>query len=68
MLVVLTTTPTLQQADALAEKLVLEKLAACVQVLPQMHSIYFWQGEIKTPQTVTAKIDAVYSHLNEKIQ
>lgn len=47
MLVVLTTTPTRKEGDALAERLVSEKLAACVQVLPQMHSVYFWQGEIK---------------------
>ena len=66
MLVILTTTPTLQEADALAEKLVSERLAACVQVLPQMHSRYFWQGEIKKDtecllliKTLRAKYDAV---------
>lgn len=47
MLVVLTTTPTVQEAESLAEKLVAEKLAACVQVLPQMTSFYFWQGEVR---------------------
>jgi len=66
MLVILTTTPTLQEADALAEKLVSERLAACVQVLPQMHSLYFWQGEIKKDnecllliKTLAEKYDAV---------
>ena len=66
MLIILTTTPTLQEADALAEKLVSERLAACVQVLPQMRSLYFWQGEIKKDKeclllikTLAEKYDAV---------
>lgn len=44
---VLTTTPNSEEAESLAEKLVAERLAACVQVLPQMRSFYFWQGEVK---------------------
>lgn len=44
---VLTTTPISEEAESLAEKLVAERLAACVQVLPQMRSFYFWQGELK---------------------
>ncbi len=47
MLVVLTTTPNLTEAESLAEKIVAEKLAACVQVLPEMRSFYFWEGEIQ---------------------
>lgn len=47
MIVVLTTTPNSEEAESLAEKLVAERLAACVQVLPQMRSFYFWQGEVK---------------------
>ena len=47
MLIVFTTTPDRALADTLADKLVTEKLAACVQVLPQMTSVYFWEGEIQ---------------------
>lgn len=47
MLIVLTTTPTTEEAESLAEKLVKEKLAGCVQILPQMRSVYYWQGEVK---------------------
>ena len=47
MLVVLTTTPDIWEAESLAEKLVSEKLAACVQVMPQMTSFYFWEGEVQ---------------------
>ncbi len=47
MIVVLTTTPNIEEAENLAEKIVAEKLAACVQVLPPMTSFYFWEGEVK---------------------
>src|SRR5215813_12511028 len=47
MLVVLTTTPNFAEAEVLAERIVNEKLAACVQVLPRMTSVYFWEGTIQ---------------------
>lgn len=45
MLVVLTTTSTFQEADSLAGKIVESRLAACVQILPQMTAIYVWEGK-----------------------
>lgn len=48
MLLVLTTTPNIKEAEALAEKIVSERLAACVQVLPAMKSFYFWEGEVRS--------------------
>jgi periplasmic divalent cation tolerance protein len=47
MLVVFTTTPDIWEAEHLAEKIVSEKLAACVQILPQMTSFYFWEGQVQ---------------------
>ncbi len=47
MIIVLTTTPNLEDAENLAEKLIEAKLAACVQVLPQMKSFYFWEGKVQ---------------------
>jgi periplasmic divalent cation tolerance protein len=47
MLIVLTTTPNIEEAESLARKIVAEKLAACVQVLPPMTSFYFWEGEVQ---------------------
>ncbi len=47
MLIVLTTTPNTEEAETLARKIVAEKLAACVQVLPPMTSFYFWEGAIQ---------------------
>jgi uncharacterized protein involved in tolerance to divalent cations len=47
MLVVLTTSPNLTEAETLAEKIVEAKLAACVQILPAMKSFYFWEGKVQ---------------------
>jgi len=46
MLVVLTTTPTKSEADILAGKIIEARLAACVQILPQMTSVYEWNGNV----------------------
>lgn len=45
--VVLTTVPAESDADTLATTLVKERLAACVNVLPPMRSIYTWQGVVE---------------------
>src|SRR5688500_12514259 len=47
MLVVFTTTPGFSEGAELAEKLVEAKLAACVQIVPQVASVYFWDGEVR---------------------
>lgn len=47
MQIVLTTTPNLQEAETLAELIVNARLAACVQILPQMTSVYQWEGKLQ---------------------
>ena len=39
-IMVLTTVPNIEEGQALAQKIVETKLAACVQILPPMTSIY----------------------------
>jgi periplasmic divalent cation tolerance protein len=46
-LVVLCTTPSGEPAAELARGIVAEQLAACVNILPAVRSIYRWQGEVK---------------------
>ncbi len=48
MLILLTTTSNVEEAESLARKIVEAKLAACVQILPAMKSFYFWENEIQT--------------------
>ena len=43
----LTTAPSQAEAKTLAHGLVKQGLAACVNVLPNVTSVYCWQGEIK---------------------
>ena len=47
MLIVITTVPEEAEAVALAESILDAKLAACVQVLPQMTSVYVWEGAVQ---------------------
>jgi periplasmic divalent cation tolerance protein len=47
MLIIFTTTPNLEEAESLARKIVEARLAACVQILPEMKSFYFWENEIQ---------------------
>ena len=44
--VLLTTTPTHEEAARIANLLIDEKLGACVQLLP-IESFYFWQGRTR---------------------
>jgi periplasmic divalent cation tolerance protein len=45
-IVVLMTAANREEASRIAEMLVAARLAACVQILPEMQSIYRWQGEV----------------------
>jgi periplasmic divalent cation tolerance protein len=46
LIVIMTTCPDVNQAQNIANLLVTEKLAACVQVLPSMTSTYIWEGKL----------------------
>lgn len=66
MLIVLTTAPNMAEAETLAEQIVNEKLAACVQILPQMTSVYVWEGKVQKEsehllliKTMSEKCDAL---------
>ena len=47
MLIVLTTISDEGEAEGLADAIVRAKLAACVQVLPPMTSIYWWGDDMQ---------------------
>jgi len=50
--VVLCTCPTAEIAEVISHTLVEKKLAACVNLLPQVRSIYLWQGKIEQDQEI----------------
>ena len=41
-----------EEAAQLAETLVGQRLAACVQILPEMESVYRWQGQVERQKEV----------------
>ncbi len=66
VVLVLTTVPSPDIGTALARALVQTRLAACVNVLPPMTSIYRWQGDLQHDsecqvviKTVRPRLDAV---------
>jgi len=46
-IIVMMTTGSREEAARLAEMLVGARLAACVQILPEMESVYHWKGEVR---------------------
>jgi periplasmic divalent cation tolerance protein len=69
---VLTTLPADADAAAFARRLVELRLAACVNLLPPMESVYRWEGEIqKEPErqivikTTTARVPALWDGVRD---
>jgi len=69
---ILTTWPAAQDPESLARTLVEQRLAACVNVLPPMQSIYRWNEAVETEserqlviKTVTANVEAVRDSLKD---
>lgn len=50
--VILSTAPDVEVARRIASELVERRLAACVNLVPAMESIYRWQGKVETSQEV----------------
>ncbi len=70
-LLVLTNLPDPQSAAHLAEKLVGERLAACVNILAPCASVYRWRGEVETAQETPLLIKTLrsqYGKLEETIR
>ena len=62
---VLTTFPADQDVDRLATTLVQERLAACVNVLPPMRSIYRWKGAVERADERQVVIKTTSARLRE---
>jgi len=71
VVVVLTNLPDLATARKLAQLLVEQRLAACVNVLAQCSSVYRWRGAIETATEVPVLIKTVasrYPHVEAAIR
>ena len=64
-IVVLMTAANREEANQIAELLVSERLAACVQILPEIESVYRWQGEVKREKEILLLAKTVASRFAE---
>ncbi len=70
-LLVLTNCPDEESANAIALALVEERLAACVNILPRVQSIYRWEGAVESATEIPLLIKATaanYSALETAIR
>jgi periplasmic divalent cation tolerance protein len=54
MLIVLCTFPDLETARRISTEIITENLAACVNLIPSVESIYRWEGKIEKSNEVLA--------------
>jgi len=70
--IVLTTTGSQEEARKIARTLVERRLAACVNIIPQVESVYRWQGKVEDAhewllliKTTTAAFERVRDAIRE---
>jgi len=72
--IVFITASSQEEAGAIAAQLVNDRLAACVQIVPQIESIYWWEGRVchdqerlllaKTTRALFAELSAAVRKLH----
>jgi periplasmic divalent cation tolerance protein len=68
---VLTTTGSVEEAKTIARALVERRLAACVNIIPQVQSIYRWKGKVEEAQEwllVIKTTSAAFRRVRDAIQ
>jgi len=70
--IVLTTAGSQEEAEKIAQALVERRLAACVNIVGPIHSVYRWQGTVESAdehllliKTTAASFDAVAKAIRE---
>jgi periplasmic divalent cation tolerance protein len=69
--IVFVTCETREQAEQIAHLVVTEKLAACVNILPGVRSIYFWEGKITSSDEVLCLMKSTrgrFGQLQERVR
>lgn len=64
-LLIFTNLPDVPTARALAQRLVANRLAACVNILPVVESIYRWQDSVEQASEVALLIKTVQERYDE---
>jgi periplasmic divalent cation tolerance protein len=50
------TAPNIDEARRIAQELLQQRLVACVNLVPQVESMYVWEGKLETSQEVLMMI------------
>ena len=59
IIVIKVTAPNMEEAKSISTQLVTSKLAACVNIMPNVVSIYEWEGVIENSQEVMMMIKVI---------
>jgi periplasmic divalent cation tolerance protein len=68
MILIYTTCENVEHAKSLSKTLLQKRLCACVNIIPQMYSLYFWppkEGKIEESNEVVLLIKTVKEKFNE---
>lgn len=66
--VVLSTCGGIEEAERIADELLNHRLSACVNIVPKVHSRYWWQGRIERDDEVLLIIKTVKRLLNDLVR
>ena len=64
-IVVFSTATSADEAERIATVLVEDQLAACVNILPQIRSVYFWESELRRDSEALMIVKSVEEKLPE---
>lgn len=64
-IVVFMTAPTADEARRIASELVERQLAACVQILPEIESVYRWKDEVQREKETLILAKTTAPHFDE---
>ena len=67
-IVVFITTATVEEAQRIANILVSSRKAACVNIVPQVHSRFWWQGKIDSADEALLVVKTKAARLDEIIR
>jgi periplasmic divalent cation tolerance protein len=68
---VLTTASSLEESKKIARELVQRRLAACINIIPKIESVYRWEGKVEEAQEFLLLIkttESAFARVREAIQ
>ncbi len=67
-IVIFITVPNKKEANCIAVELIKNKLAACVNIMENVHSIFWWQGKVDTAEEALLIVKTRKALMNKLIK